>query len=32
MKRVTGIEDRGHWRGSLCVPHVRIDGMELAVE
>ncbi|MDD4890824.1 MAG: metallopeptidase TldD-related protein [Phycisphaerae bacterium] len=32
LKKVTAIEDRGHWEGYACLPHVRIDGLELAVE
>jgi len=30
LARVTAIEDRNHWRGSTCLPHVRVDGVQLA--
>lgn len=30
LRTVSAIEDRGHWFGSVCLPHVRIDNIRIA--
>jgi PmbA protein len=30
LREVAAVEERNHWRGRLCLPHVRIDGISVS--
>jgi predicted Zn-dependent protease len=30
LAEIVAIEDRNHWRGSMCLPHVRIDRLHVS--